>query len=59
VARAAARKTALRHLLDTFFDGSVEQVVAALLGRDAGRLSPDELRRISDLVAKAKKEGVR
>ena len=59
VARAAARNTALRHLVDTFFDGSVEKVVAALLGSDGGRLSPDELRRIEDLVGKAKKEGVR
>jgi predicted transcriptional regulator len=59
VARAAARKSALRHLVDTFFDGSVEKVVAALLGSDGGRLSPDELRRIADLVSKAKKEGVR
>ena len=59
VARAAARKSALRHLVDTFYDGSVEKVVAALLGSDGGRLSPDELRRIADLVSKAKKEGVR
>ena len=59
VARAAARKSALRHLVDTFFDGSVEKVVAALLGSDGGRLSPDELRRIADLVSKAKKDGVR
>jgi predicted transcriptional regulator len=59
VARAAARKSALRHLVDTFYDGSVEKVVAALLGSDGGRLSPDELRRIAELVSKAKKEGVR
>ena len=59
VARAAARKSALRHVVDTFFDGSVEKVVATLLGSDGGRLSPDELRRIADLVSKAKKESVR
>ena len=59
VARAAARKSALRHLVDTFYDGSVEKVVAALLGSDGGRLSPDELRRIAELISKAKKEGVR
>jgi BlaI family penicillinase repressor len=59
VARAAARKSALRHLVDTFYDGSVEKVVAALLGSDGGRLSPDELRRIADLVSKAKKVGGR
>jgi BlaI family transcriptional regulator, penicillinase repressor len=57
VARTAARKSALRHLVDTFFDGSAENVVAALLGGEAARLSEAELKRIADLVAKAQKEG--
>ena len=56
VPRKAARKSALRHLVDTFFDGSAEQVVAALLGGEASRLSEDELKRIVDMVAKARKE---
>lgn len=59
VPRHAARKSALRHLVDTFFDGSSERAVAALLGGEASRLSDDDLRRIADLVAKARKEGVR
>jgi predicted transcriptional regulator len=59
VPRAAARKSALRHLVDTFFDGSVEQVVAAVLGGEAARLSDDDLKRIAELVAKARKEGGR
>src|SRR5687768_16728132 len=59
VPRATARKSALRHLVETFFDGSVENVVAALLGSDLSRLSDEELRRISDLIAKARKEGSR
>ena len=59
VPRRAARKSALRHLVDTFFDGSAEQVVAAVLGGEAARLSEDELNRIGELVAKAKKEGLR
>jgi BlaI family transcriptional regulator, penicillinase repressor len=59
VARTAARKSALRHLVDTFFDGSAEHVVAALLGGEAARLSDEELQRIADLVAKARKEGHR
>src|SRR5277367_3747615 len=50
VPRHAARKSALRHLVDTFFDGSSEQAVAALLGGDATRLSDDDLKRIADLV---------
>jgi predicted transcriptional regulator len=57
VPRHAARKSALRHLVDTFFDGSTEQVVAALLGGQATRLSDEDLKRIADLVAKARKEG--
>ena len=57
VARTAARKSALRHLVDTFFDGSAENVVAALLGGEGARVSEAELQRIADLVAKARKEG--
>ena len=56
IAPAAARKTALRHLVDTFFEGSVERVVAALLGGEATRLTEEELARIRGLVERAKKE---
>ena len=59
VPRHAARKSALRHLVDTFFDGSAEKVVGALLGGEGARLSEDELQRIAELVAKAKKESGR
>ena len=59
VARHAARRSALRHLVDTFFEGSTAKVVAALLGGDASRLSDDELDRIAGIVAKARKGGVR
>ncbi len=59
VPRHAARKSALRHLVDTFFDGSSEQAVAALLGGEGARLSDDDLKRIADLVTKARKEGGR
>lgn len=52
--RAAVRKVALRHVMDTFFDGSVERVVAALLGGDGTRVSDAELQRIQDLIDKAK-----
>jgi predicted transcriptional regulator len=54
--RHAARKSALRHLVETFFDGSTEKVVGALLGGDGARLSEGELDRIAAIVAKAKKE---
>src|SRR5918911_770206 len=42
VPRHAARRSALRHLVETFFDGSAEQVVGALLGGEGARLSKDE-----------------
>ena len=57
VPRHAVRKSALRHLVDTFFEGSTEKVVAALLGGDGSRLTDDELARISDLVARVRKGG--
>jgi predicted transcriptional regulator len=57
VPRHAARRTALKHLVDTFFDGSAAQVVAALLGHEATRLTDEDLARIGDLVARAKKGG--
>jgi BlaI family penicillinase repressor len=59
VPRHAARKSALRHLVKTFFDGSTEKVVAALLGGEGTRLTDEELKRVADLVAKAQKEGPR
>ncbi len=59
VPRRAARKSALRHLVDTFFDGSAEQVVAAVLGGEGAKLSEEELDRIAELIEKAKKEGSR
>jgi predicted transcriptional regulator len=57
VARRAARRSALKHLVDTFFDGSAEKVVEALLGGEGARLTDDDLARIAELVAKARKEG--
>lgn len=59
VPRRAARKSALRHLVDTFFEGSTEKVVGALLGGEGARLTEAQLNRIAELVAKAKKEGSR
>jgi len=55
VPRRTARKSALRHVVDTFFDGSVAQVVAALLGGEGARVSDQELDRIVDMVTKARR----
>jgi predicted transcriptional regulator len=56
VPRHTARRSALRHLVDTFFDGSTAKVMAALLGGEAARLSDDELARIATMVENARKE---
>ena len=54
VPRRVVRKSALKHVVDTIFDGSVSTVVAALLGPDGARLSDAELDRIEEIVAKAR-----
>ena len=56
VNRDKARKSAMRHLVRTFFDGSTEDAVAALLQNDAG-ISDEELARLAKLIDGAKKEG--
>ena len=55
VPRRAARKSALKHLVETFFDGSVEKVVGALLGGEGIRISEEQLDRIAEHVEKARK----
>lgn len=57
VPRHAARKSALNHLVDTFFDGSHAKVVTTLLGSDGSRLSDEDLDRIAELIAAARKAG--
>jgi predicted transcriptional regulator len=57
VARARAKRSAVKHLLDTFLNGSPEQIVAALLDVSATRLTREELDRMSELIEKAKREG--
>ena len=57
VPREKARQSALRQLVNTFFDGSAEQAVAALLDLSSERLSPDELDRLAGVIASARKEG--
>ena len=56
VPRHSARKSALKHLVDTFFDGSNAKVVAALLGGEGSRLSEADLDRIADLVNNARRD---
>src|SRR5260370_10284319 len=56
VPRDIARRSALRHLVETFFDGSAENVVASLLGGEVSRISREELDRIARIVAQGRKE---
>jgi BlaI family penicillinase repressor len=56
-ARTAARRSALRHLVDTFFDGSAADAVAALIRLSGDSLDDDEAARLSALIEQAKKEG--
>ena len=57
VARDKAKRSAVKHVMETFFNGSPEQIVAALLDVASTRLTRDELDRMSEMIEKAKKEG--
>ena len=57
VPRHAARKSALRHLVETFFEGSSAKLVAALLGGEAPKVSDADLERIEELVRQARGDG--
>ena len=57
VARDRAKRTAVKHVMETFFNGSPEQIVAALLDVSSTRLTREELDRMSQLIEKAKQEG--
>jgi BlaI family transcriptional regulator, penicillinase repressor len=57
VEREAASRSAVRHLLSTFFDGSVEQAMTALLDATDRKLSRDEVDRIARIIEQRKKEG--
>ncbi len=57
VTRDKARRSAVRHLLDTFFEGSPEQAVATLLDVSGRALSSEEFNRLSALIEKARSEG--
>jgi len=57
VAPEKAKRSALKHLLDTFFGGSPEKAVATLLDSSASELSEQELDRIAELIEKARKGG--
>jgi predicted transcriptional regulator len=57
VNREKVRLSALDNLLATFFDGSAANVVATLIERQKGKISDDELDRLSELIDNARREG--
>ena len=57
VPRDKARRSALEHLVQTFFEGSPEGAVAALLDMDSSNLPAETVQRILDQIEKAKEEG--
>ncbi|MCW5979142.1 MAG: BlaI/MecI/CopY family transcriptional regulator [Bryobacteraceae bacterium] len=57
VAREKVKRTAVKHLLDTYFSGSPEEIVAALLDVSSTQLTGDELDRMAAMIEKARREG--
>jgi predicted transcriptional regulator len=57
VTREKAKRSAVKHLLDTFFSEAPEQVVAALLDVSSNRLTTEELDRMAAMIEKARREG--
>jgi predicted transcriptional regulator len=57
--RQKVRRSAVKHLIDTFFDGSPEKVVEALVGREGPGLTDEALDRIAQLVERARRDGKR
>src|SRR6516165_1317816 len=57
VARDKAKRSAVKHVLETFFNGSPEQAVAALLDVASTRLTAQELDRMAEMIERARKEG--
>lgn len=56
VTREKARRSAVTHLLNTFFDGSAEQAVATLLSVSSRDLKEEDFDRLAALIEEARKE---
>ena len=55
--RDHAGNNAMKHMLEIFFDDSIESAVAALMNVSKSKLSKDELSRLAEMIEKARKEG--
>ncbi len=57
VPRDRASRSALKQIVQTFFDGSAEEAITALLDMESKKLGRDQIERLARLIAQAKKEG--
>jgi len=55
--RESVGRAALRRVLQTFYQGSVEKTMAALLDISESGLSAEEMKRLAKLIEEARKEG--
>lgn len=55
VPRHSVRQSALKHLIETFFDGSAEKMMSTLLGAEGSKLSDEELDRLAKLIDNTRK----
>ena len=58
IARDKAKASALKHLMQTFFDNSTESVVAALMDMRGSDITDEEYERLSRMIEQARKEGM-
>jgi len=57
VGRDKARRSVVKHMLDTYFSGSPKEIVAALLDVSSAKLTPEELDRMAEMIEQARREG--
>ncbi|PYR89578.1 MAG: CopY family transcriptional regulator [Acidobacteria bacterium] len=57
IERDRAKRSALRHVLNTFFEGSATQAILALLHEDSKRLSAEDWNRLTEMIERARKKG--
>jgi len=57
VPKSEMGRTAIHGVIDTFFDGSIERVVATLLDQESSQVTPEQLQRLAELIDRARSEG--
>ena len=57
IARDNAKRSAMRHMLQIFFDGSAEQAISALLDDASTKMSDVELDRLARMISEARRSG--